>query len=298
MATMDIIQIPFTDQQVPVNNIRTRTFFVVHDLLDEDVLRNGLDRLIRDHWRKLGARLAIRPKDGFLEYHLPRTFEEKYVLFNWTSQEFDYPIDKNTGLPKATPSEDGITLLPPLTSFEESFRPSDWPLEMKGQPHDAPMLYVHMSLFADATVVAVSYPHVLGDQLGLANIMKAWLGLIKGEAPPPMAGVDTDVLPNEKSYADYPKKEVVRKGKMRVRGKMEDPLVTLAFLPDFILHPKEDKFIAFLPQPLVDSLRQRHSKALAEKYGADPGITNNDIITGILLKVCLAMLKMIGVNKY
>jgi hypothetical protein len=160
---MEVIQVPLTDHQKPVSNIRTRTFFILDDRLDEDILRNALDRLIRDHWQKLGAKLITRPTDGLLEYYLPYTFGEKYLLFNWSSQEYDYLIDTITSLPKVTPPEKGVTLLPPLSLVESWFRLSDWPFHRKDKPPDAPLLYVHMSLFTDATVIAISCPHVVAD---------------------------------------------------------------------------------------------------------------------------------------
>jgi hypothetical protein len=39
----------------------------------------------------------------------------------------------------------------------------------------------------------------------MANIVKAWLGLTRGKAPPSMVGYNEDVLANGKSYADYRK---------------------------------------------------------------------------------------------
>jgi hypothetical protein len=81
---MEVVPVLPTDQPKPPDNIRTRTFFIVDEQLDEDILRNALDRMIRDHWRKLGARLFKQPQDGVLEWHLPKTFDEKYVLFRWS----------------------------------------------------------------------------------------------------------------------------------------------------------------------------------------------------------------------
>lgn len=282
---MDIISIPLTDQLKPIPDLRTRTFFILNDRLDEEKLKNALDTLVRHHWRKLGARLVTRPKDGLLEYHLPSKFEEKYILFNWSSQEYDHSIDKVPSFPKATPPENGLALLPHLQSVESWLRPADWPLNRITEPPNVPLLYVHISLFADATSVGVSCPHVVVDQFGLANIIRAWLGLVKGDAPPPMIGFEDDIFGDEKPYADYTKNEVVRKGKMRVRRRMEYPFILMGFIPELIMHSKEDSYTLFLPLSLVQSLRERHSKTLTEKYGADPGITNGDIISAILLKV-------------
>lgn len=90
---MDIITVPLSDQQKPVDKLRTRTFFILNDCLDEEILKSSLDSLIRNHWRKLGARLVAKD-DGFLEYHLPHTFDDKYKLFEWSSQEYDHSIVK------------------------------------------------------------------------------------------------------------------------------------------------------------------------------------------------------------
>jgi hypothetical protein len=60
----------------------------------------------------------------------------------------------------------------------------------------------------------------------------------------------------------------------------------LGYLPELIRDRAEDAYTVFLPAPLVESLRERHGKELAEKYGENIGITNGDIVSGILLKVC------------
>lgn len=121
---MEIIRIPAIDQLKPVPILRVRTFFILHDRLNEQVLKDALDSLIRNHWRKLGARLATRREDGLLEYHLPSNFDEKRKLFNRSSKQHNSSID-TIGLPKATPAEQGATLLPPLTAAENLLSPPE-----------------------------------------------------------------------------------------------------------------------------------------------------------------------------
>jgi hypothetical protein len=281
---MEVIALLPTDQLKPVDKIRTRTFFIVDEQLDEDILRIALDRLIRDHWRKLGARLFKRPRDAVLEWHLPKTFGEKYDLFRWSSKEYNHSIDK-TGLPKSTPPEQGVVLLPPLEVFDKWFRPSDWPFEQKDEPN-APLLHVHMSTFTDdTTVIAISCPHMVGDQYGMANIMKAWLGLAKGKMPPAMVGFNEDVIPKGKEYSEYQKEEIVRKGRIRVRRTGEYPVLVLGAIAELIIRPKEENYTLFVPVPVVESLKKRYTKVLKEKYGTDPGLTNGDILTGVVMKV-------------
>ncbi|KAI1855917.1 hypothetical protein JX265_012000 [Neoarthrinium moseri] len=280
---MDVIQIPFENQIKPLHNIRTRTFFVLNDGLDEGLLKDGLDRLIREHWRKLGSRIVHRPKDGRLEYHLPLAFDHKHELYRWSSRNDHRSLSEATPSLQALATEKTISILPSISSVDELFRPADWPLERKDEPPNAPLLFVHLTFFADATVVAISCPHVLADQFGLANIVKAWLGVIEGKTPPPMVGHDEDVLA-KRPYSDYPKREVVRKGKMRVRRRGEYMFVLLGFMSEFVFHRREESHMVFFPLPLVNFLRARHSKSLEEKYGTSPGLSSGDIISAILLK--------------
>ncbi|KFY92834.1 hypothetical protein V498_04711 [Pseudogymnoascus sp. VKM F-4517 (FW-2822)] len=281
---MDIIPVPLTDQPKPVPSIRTRTFFVLNDQLDEEILRNSLDTLIRNHWQKLGARFTTRRDDGWIEYHLPLTFDDNYALFNWTSKQYDHSIDKIPSFPRPPAPEKGIVLLPHLRTIEEWFRPADWPIECERDELDKPLIYAQVSLFADATVIAISVPHVLGDQLGLANIIKAWLGIIGGVTPPPMVGIKDDIFANMKDYADYPPQDVKRKGRAVVRTWWEYPLVILGLIPELIRDRVEDSYTLFIPVPLVESLRERYGKELAGKYGENPSITNGDVVSAILLK--------------
>lgn len=293
---MEVIPVIATDQQKPVNNIRTRTFFIVDSRLDEPTLRSGLDDLIRNHWRKLGARLFTRPGDnkhGFLEYRLPQTFDDDYQLFEWSATEYEHVIDKSAHLkffndPPA--AEKGVTLLDSIKDVDKVVRPSTWPFERKDEPvsSGAPLLYVHLSLYTDATVIALGLPHVLADQMGVANIMRAWFGLTyENTTPPEMIGYNEDIFqtPTTKNYADYPHKKIYRKGKTKVRNGWEYIFVIMGFLPELILNRTERQHIMFLPRPMLEGLKERYRKELTAQYGADPGLSTGDVVSAILTKV-------------
>jgi hypothetical protein len=147
------------------------------------------------------------------------------------------------------------------------------------------LLYIHLSLFTDTTVIAISYPHTLSDQFGISNIMRAWFGLIRGETPPAMVGYDNDVLAGEKSYDDYVKDDRARTGKIRVRWPLEYVTVALGLIPELIWHPKEDSHILFFPHAHVQALRQRFSAELKERNSDEPGLSTGDVLSGVLAKV-------------
>ncbi|KXX81985.1 hypothetical protein MMYC01_201523, partial [Madurella mycetomatis] len=240
---MEVIPISLVDQHRPVPNIRTRTFFVVDDVLDEGVLRSALDRLIRDHWRKLGARIVPRKdtKGRFFEYHLPKVFPDGYELFKWSSKEYGQSFDKFKA--KMTPTADmqqkGVGFLSSIHDIDSWFRPADVPYHVSDDPPNAPMLYVHMSFFADATVILLSMPHMLGDQMGKASLVRAWLALVEGREPPAMYGYNEDVVPGHIPRDQIPKEELYRKGKLHVRKPLEYLFCVMGFMPELVFHPKE-----------------------------------------------------------
>ncbi|KAG6028240.1 hypothetical protein E4U41_000726 [Claviceps citrina] len=282
---MEVIPCAAIDQLKPVDNIRTRTFFIVDECLDENALRTSLDRLIRHHWRKLGGRLVTRPKDGLLEYHIPKTFGPDDILFHWSAQEYDHSIDKIASAIRSPPLDKGPQLLPPLDMIDSWFRPSDWPFDRREEPPDSPLLYLHLSLFTDATVLATSAPHTLADQMGLANILKACMGLVQGREPPPFVGYEGDVLPGSgKTCTDYPRSELFRKGRQRLRKPGEYPFVLLPLLPDLIFH-REKHALLFLPLQLIRSLREKWSRSLAEKHSDFSRLSDGDVITAIVVKL-------------
>jgi hypothetical protein len=284
---MDVIPISDADQFNPVNNTRTETYFIVDGQLDAAVLRDALDRLIRQHWRKIGARIVNRPRDGKLEYHLPQTFDADYELFRWTEEERDVSIDTVVSSSAIHPpsSEKTITLLPHSTEVAACFKPAQWPLCRRDEPADAPSFWVHLSLFNDWTVVALNMSHVLGDQLGMGNILRAWLGLVEGKVPPPMLGANEDILARMKPYSEFSPSEVHRIGKHRIKSRLENFLIILGLLPEMIFHRKEVGHTLFFPLPLIQSLRARYTKELTEKHGVAPNLTYGDVITGIMVKV-------------
>ncbi|EEY15369.1 conserved hypothetical protein [Verticillium alfalfae VaMs.102] len=204
-----------------------------------------------------GARVVRGTQNGQWEYHLPKIFNDEYVLFNWTSEDTEASIDTVTESLKRPSPGSGIAFLQPIDDVDSCFRPADWPFEQKDDPADAPILYVHIRTFTDATVIAISMLHVFGDQLGLANIVKAWMGILEGKAPPPFVGYDEEVLPHDKAFEDFPKRDTHRKGWMRVRRYGEYLFVLLGFILDLILHAEESHII-FFPLQMVESMRFAH----------------------------------------
>ncbi|RMJ13337.1 hypothetical protein CDV36_007022 [Fusarium kuroshium] len=182
-----------------------------------------------------------------------------------------------------TPKWRNVSFLPSMDVIDKHFRPADWPFERKDEPPNAPLLYVHLTIFGDASVLTMGCPHVLADQFGVASIVKAWLKVAKGDTPPDMLGYRDDVLPPGHPIFDFIDKES-RKGMMRVRGKRDQTVVMAGIVLDLVKARKEESPIVFIPLQLVERLRERSSRTLAEKDESVPDISNGDILTAIFTK--------------
>ncbi|KAJ4252778.1 hypothetical protein NW762_010684 [Fusarium torreyae] len=279
---MEVIPVPWIDQPTPVPNLRTRTFFIADHLVDGDALKNGLDQLIRNHWRKLGSRLVSSRENRQLEYHLPHQFEDDYTLFKWSTSTKDQSIRDNDVLSKIVSPGDGLAFLPSMDDVDKLLRPSDWPFERKDEPSNSPLLYVHLTFFNDAAVVALSCPHTLADQSGVANIVKAWLAVVEGKPPPKMVGYTDDVLGHER-FSKASAEMGDRKGRMRIRGKKDQALVVARIALD-ILTEKEESHAVFLPVELVHRLREKARNAFTNNDKLAKDISNGDVITAIFTK--------------
>ncbi|KAM0491736.1 hypothetical protein ACHAP8_010365 [Fusarium lateritium] len=282
---MEKIPVSWSDQPNPIPNLRTRTFFITDHPLDDQLLKSGLDNLIRKHWRKLGARLVSSEKQG-LEYHLPHVFPDGYELFKWSSVSAGYSYGETYEMAKIIHPGDNIAFLPAVDRIDRLARPQDWPFERKDDPPNSPLLFIHLTKFSDGAILAISVPHVLADQGGVANIVKAWLAVIEGKAPPEMVGFKEDVLGSERlSGVKIEQKD--RIGRMRIRSKKDQALVVGRILLDMAKEKKETSHIVFLPLRVVSNLREKVKKSLEGKHILADEISNGDIITAIFTKISL-----------
>jgi hypothetical protein len=272
------------DQWVPVNNIRSIVFMVVREILNEDAMRDALDHLIRDHLPILGARLESNSTNGNLAYRLPNSFAADYKLFQWSNQIVDSSLAAAKVLPESPQAEPGPLYGPcSVPELEQKWTPSTWPKERKFEEPDTPLLLVHIIKYTDATVVTLNLPHAVADQMGFASLITAWLQIIKGEKPAEFLQLQPGALDGQK---DISKKELRRKGKLRIMNSLEKTRYIMGLLPDLILNPEETRRTLFLPAKLVEELRDRHTQALKSEFGEDTvSLTCGDIVTALLAKL-------------
>ncbi|KAJ5160781.1 BCL5p [Penicillium canariense] len=277
---LQIIPLKPVDQWRPLDNIRSLLFLAMRKPLNEDALRDALNQLIRRHLPILGARIELKKSD--LEYHLPKSFSSTYQLFDWTNRTISSTLGESDLFPQAHESASGAFFAPVnIPEMEKAWTPSSWPVERKFEKPGAPLLFVHITKYTNATIVALNLPHAVSDQMGFGSMIKAWIRVVAGETP-------MEFLDLSPSALDGPKlsqKELRKKGEYRILSSREQATKIIPFISDLIFHSKETRKTLFLPVEVVDDLRKRCTDVLKKKYGKETlPLTNADILTGILAK--------------
>jgi Transferase family len=279
-----VVPLPAMDQWRPIDQIRVLAFFVVRQTLDTKLLQSSLNKLIRNHLPILSARIRPTGKDGILQYHVPETIPEDYTLFEWSAATVRSDISASLGSLSTAKSDGPIILGPQIPDLERQWTPSDWPVTRRQERPDCPLLLVHVTHYSkDATVIAMNLPHAVGDMMGYASLVRAWLQVAAGEEPMPFLELEPNRLDGPQ---DLPPADLRKKGQYRLMSKKERIQLISGFVPELMAHPKEARHTIFFPFFTIEGLRKRCNESLKAKHGLEtPLLSNADILSSLLVKV-------------
>ncbi|KAK1237402.1 hypothetical protein MKX08_003027 [Trichoderma sp. CBMAI-0020] len=277
-----VIPLCAKDQWRPISSIRSLAFIVVRDILDGDFMNESLVKLITEHIPLLGSRIKPSGTNGWLQYHLISPPPDNYKIFGWSVSN----IGSTLGDSKLVPDQDsqgGITILPDVTALESCWIPADWPILRNQDKPETPLLLVHLTYYTDATIVAVSLPHCVSDQIGLGSVLSSWTDIIKGKEPLPFINLPQGALEGDKTISE---KELRKKYEFRLKTKADRAGVLMGIVPELVIRPKETRCTLYFPVELIAGIRERWQKEIQAKYDAKAaGITNGDAIAGIIVKL-------------
>lgn len=277
-----VIPLCAKDQWRPIDNIRSLAFIVVRDILDGDFMRESLDKLITEHIPLLGSRIKPSGTDGWLRYHVISPPPDNYKIFEWSIRNVESTLGESKLVPKQS-SHKEITILPDVTVLESCWIPTDWPILRNQDKPETPLLLVHLTYYADATVIAVSLPHCVSDQLGLGSVLSSWTDIIKGKEPLPFINLPEGALDGDQTIS---KKEMHKKYEFRLKSKADRAGVLMGIVPELVIRPKETRCTLYFPIQVIAGIRERWQEEIQAKFGTKAAsITNGDAIAGIIVKV-------------
>ncbi|KAF5616935.1 hypothetical protein F25303_13411 [Fusarium sp. NRRL 25303] len=278
-----------------IDNVSVLKFLVMawtmrfNDVLNADKLHKSLAELLTvGDWKRLGGRLKYgHNKRGALEVHVPTTYTNERPAVSYSHQHYDISIEEHKV----------ANLLPKATSRPSTFRGASGPRDF-GIPPGAPaslkdytsrdvaMIGLHIITFQDATIVTITWPHVLFDAVGFSHLIEAWSAVLAGhkERVPKVIGAKQDVL--------YDLGDVVQCGpqyaasEARILSGLAFMMFVIRMLWIIFTHRTVESRIICLPKDVVDRLHQRALKDIKENNDdlEGPWVSPSDVILAWLTR--------------
>ncbi|KAF2705747.1 hypothetical protein K504DRAFT_459840 [Pleomassaria siparia CBS 279.74] len=245
------------------------------DVLDVDKLGGALQRLLeKPGWRKLGARLR-RGEGGKLEYHMPAKYTKERPAIDLSHVSHDMPMAEHAQGCKLPRSSGSIQMSKNASLYRTLLVSDDSPTQLDDWLYsDRPQLHLHVVSFTDATLVTVTWLHVLFDIMGAGILLSAWTAMLEGREDdvPEFHGFDSDPLAtlgapiDETQLGDASQvEEYVYENRVVSGWKMLRWV--LGFMWELLVYRQEETRCVVLPAALFKKLK---SEALEELSSIDP----------------------------
>ncbi|KAI1456607.1 hypothetical protein F4805DRAFT_475750 [Annulohypoxylon moriforme] len=277
-----VVPAHYWDNSFPGRSLIVYDLLRFDEVLDAEKLKASLEKLLNLHgWRRLAARIRLN-ENGNLDYHIPAYFNEERVPFSFDHENLEISINEH---PRASRFRADPNAITPRIQCQES----DW-IDFMYQPgdpknlddylySDRPILGFRMVTFTDATLLTISWPHMIFDAMGNAAFFRAWSLILNGrdDEVPEFHGADSDPLatlgtqPVEKfKHAD---KQI---------GIKQVVILWLRYIYDRLRNPKpnEDGRTIFVPAAYVKHLCETARSGLKAMHPDSqvPFISEGDII--------------------
>ncbi|KAL8342006.1 hypothetical protein RB601_005226 [Gaeumannomyces tritici] len=298
--TDDVFPVYELDSYNEVTRMVAWTMLRFDEVLDPLMLRDSLARLATiGDWRKLGSRVRknvssdlrahyclIRKGSGAnnrlngpqaagkLEYHIPKQFTEERPAIGFTHQAHGVRVDDHDlgrKLPRATPGKASVQA--GSVAFESFVPPPEAPGTLKDYTRSgAPLLWLHVVTFADATLVTLGWPHMAMDGVALSQVLQAWAIVLAGgdEFVPPMLSLRHDIMgtptARDGPAAEIPK-EFFMAGRM-VTNVFLSFLCIVYMVVSIMLGDRMEPHMVWVPKSTLAKLKQ---EALAGLEAHDNG---------------------------
>lgn len=236
-------------------------------------------------------------KNGQLEIHIPVTFTHERPAVDFSHETLGCSVDEHPlgrRLPVATKDP---KLYGPVTEFHEFATRPNPPLTIEDYCNsDLPQIGLHIVSFTDATLVSISWPHVMSDAVGIQGLLINWSKVL--------AGRGTEVQRLEKAESnpldDF---RTIQENKLEDQDwVMKKNLITgfwfivwvVRYIWTIVWVPQEGRLV-FLPSKTIKALRDEAQHSFAEGPQSPvpfkiqpPFLSEGDVITAWAVRMsCL-----------
>ncbi|KAJ6784638.1 hypothetical protein PWT90_04494 [Aphanocladium album] len=278
---MDVYPVHLLDNAENFRKAFVAYLFVFNDVLDAKKLADSLSDLLQTgDWKKLSGRLR-KNKQGTLELHVPQQFTSAEPVIGFSHKVFDCDAEKHPlgrTLPDLSGHVAAQALSPELLSFTgiPAIPRSIEDLMKRG---GGPQLYLHVTEFANATVVSLTWPHYLMDAVGLQGLLRNWSLIVNDRAAQvlPLVGARTDLLRNAVDTDTRPKEALILE-KLSLKP-LAVLMLGLRILWACLWGRKWEQQLITLTQDQLNQLCQRARSDISKDGNLNAFISEGDILT-------------------
>ncbi|TID13819.1 hypothetical protein E6O75_ATG01797 [Venturia nashicola] len=286
VETDDVYPVHSTDECTQHRGTILVWTLAFNDILDPGLLQKSLTELLNiGDWRKFGGRFRVK-NDGCLEIHVPRPFTEDRPAIAFHHSSFQCNIEEHPSgktYPRAT--KNPATLAPP--DYHGLAFPTGSPRTLADLLNtDRPLLTLHVSSFENATLVTLTYSHIIMDAMAMGVLLHAWSLVLSGKSSqvPTLLGTREDSLDAVASNLEAPaaSEQDYIMGQKPLKG-WRMGIFILHYVWNLLwnsIHNAETK-VCFLPKKALENLRERAQNDLASLSGHQkpPFVSDGDIIS-------------------
>lgn len=231
-----------------------------------------------------------------VEFHIPETYDESRPGFTFNVTKYDIPLEKHylaAKLPKASakPSIQGSQeeVMQSLCLHPQHPRTLDEWLYS-----DRPLLDIHVVAFEDATLVTVTFMHLVTGASGMRTILRAWSNVLNGREDEvgALKGIGEDLL-TDHSTASEPTEYV--NYDRRIAG-FKKWVFAIYKLWDRYWYPTVESRLICIPGAYVDRMRNQAIQELSQaapQGHKPPFISDGDVLLSWGTR---AVVKALGVS--
>lgn len=183
---------------------------------------------------------------------------------------------------------------PSVHPIEPEFRPfgcrPNFPKFEEITKDDIPPISVHVTSFNDATILALSWPHMLMDAMGGKALLTGWTSVLAGreDEVPEVVGAREDILNHPEITAEEDEEWIL--GKRRISG-VALLLFQVRFFWDYLWNGCREKRVIYLPKESVLKMKELVKEDIAANVTdpeTAPWVSENDILTAWVAKAFAA----------
>lgn len=225
--------------------------------------------------------------DGRHELHVPESFTAEMPALTFSQLQFpDVRLDDHPSA-KHIPKPSGEAYTQQVYTDEHTLREftarADFPKNFQEMSEARlPQVSLHVTSFADATIVSLTWPHTLMDAVGQQDLLKAWSLSLAGRLQdvPEVLGTKEDVLTALHTPDAQPEPLAIDSQKLGSFGMFSFfTRLALRYLKMMVTGNKRHTRMVFMPKAAVDKLKQRAAKDVP------PGefVSTGDVLTSWML---------------